>query len=421
MISALPDSARVVQIDAENCDAVVVNTCAVTSRAEADGRKLIRRAKRRHPSAAVIVTGCAAQVNPQAWANMPEVDRVIGISERERLADFLETTAAASGKIAVSSPEGGVRGPTPLSGHRSRAFLKIQDGCSRGCTYCIVPRARGAERSRPAEQIKEDVIRLAAEGFREVVLTGVHLGRWGCDLEGSSGRSRSSFDDLLETLDEIDANARLRLSSIEPMDLTPDLVRRILGHRLICPHLHMPLQSAHTGILRAMGRNYTAERYDELLSAAKETHPDAALGTDIMIGFPGEDDRAFQESLDFITERPFTYVHLFTYSPRPSTPAASLPGRPAGREIRSRLRLLRDVDKAKRQAFLTAMDGQVRPCLVEWPSHRSGRLTALSDNYIRVILTSSEYNDRPGQLASLIIDTKGIKEHGMPVGIPVGA
>jgi threonylcarbamoyladenosine tRNA methylthiotransferase MtaB len=265
--------------------------------------------------------------------------------------------------------------------------------------------------------VKEDIIALSEAGFREVVLTGVHLGWWGCDLGTLPQGPKQAFHGLLDVLDGIDADVRLRLSSIEPMDLTADLVRRILSHRLICPHLHIPLQSADEGILEAMGRGYVAEQYAELLAAAKETRPEVSLGTDIMVGFPGEDERAFRKTFEFVSDQPFSYLHIFTFSPRPSTPAARLPGRSPGGQVRNRLQALKELDRVKRNAFLGALHGQTRPCLIEWPPLETGKLTALSDNYIRLQATLSEYKDYAGQVVPLTLDTKGVGRHGMPIGV----
>ncbi len=413
MISSLPDGTQVVDSRSERCDTVIINTCTVTSRAEADCRRAIRRARRNHPHATIIVTGCASQVNPGIWSKMPEVDRVIGITERDRIADYLVLLQQAD-KVAVSKPSGGVLGPTPLVGHRSRPFLKIQDGCSRGCTYCIVPQARGPERSRPSKQVKEDILRLADSDYHEIVLTGVHLGRWGVDIG-------QGFFDLLDVLETIDADVRLRLSSIEPMDLTPNLIQRMLRHKLICPHLHLPLQSGDDRILEAMGRGHTVRQYAELIEAAIATCPDMALGTDIMIGFPGEDEKCFQATLDLIAKQPFTYLHLFTFSPRPQTPASKLPNRPSGTAVKNRMRALKELDDARRAAFLEANHGVRRPFLIESPPLRSGEHTAISDNYIRAVIKTDRAGIRPGQVVPLILDisnTKVLGSRGLPYGIP---
>lgn len=396
MISSLPDNARVADIHSGDCDIVVINTCAVTSRAEADGRRAVRHAKRHNPEARIIVTGCASQVEPEKWLEMPGVDAVIGITERDDLASLMDSLPLKP-ESRVSMPSGGVHGPTPLAGHKSRPFLKIQDGCSRGCAYCIVPQARGPERSRPPEMILDDIRALAEAGYREIVLTGVHLGQWGTDLG-------SGFDGLLDALDRITADVRLRLSSIEPMDLTPGLVRRILRHRLLCPHLHIPLQSGDDTILEKMGRGHTVPEFASIVEAAVETCPDMALGTDIMVGFPGEDEVSFRKTVEFLENQPFTYFHIFPYSPRRGTPAAGMPGRPPGPSVRERMRFLKKLDKSRREAFLKANAGVPRPCLIEIPEGDSKRLIALSDNYIRLDVNPSLRPIDAGNIVSLCVD-----------------
>ena len=396
MISLLPPNARETDVRSGPCDLIVINTCAVTSRAEADARKLIRRARRAHPDARIIVAGCATQVDPDKWRSMPEVSAVIGIAARDRIAEIILGLRRAD-RTGMEPPGGGVDGPTPLSGHRSRPFLKIQDGCSRGCAYCIVPTARGPERSRPLELVREDIPGLAHAGFREIVLTGIHLGRWGRDL----GRD---LNDLLDLLGSVAADVRFRLSSLEPMDLTPELVRRILSTPKICPHLHIPLQSGDQRILDAMGRGHTLEHYAELIRAAVDAEPGVGLGTDVMAGFPGEDVNSHQNSLTFINNLPLTYLHVFTFSPRAGTPAARMPDRPSGQAVHSRMKDLRALDAAKRLAFRRTQQGKVREFLIESPPWPRGGPTALSDNFLRMRVRIDNADGLIGHLVQLPID-----------------
>lgn len=406
IIASFPPGSVSVDLETGECDFVVINTCAVTARAEADCRKLIRRARRLNPDAEIIVTGCASQVEPETWSSIPEVDLVVGILDRDKIGEMLDKEAFAV-HAEIPEPGGGVLGPTPLKGHKSRPFLKVQDGCSRGCTYCIVPRARGPERSRPPGLIAEDIRLLSEAGFREIVITGVHLGRWGRDL-------KFSFEQLLETLSQAPESVRIRLSSIEPMDLTPGLVRQILTHPRICPHLHMPLQSADDRILDLMGRGHTIRDYGTLLEAAVESNPDVAIGTDIMVGFPGEDKSAFESTLKFVSDSPFAYLHVFTYSPRRLTPAANMSGRPAGDEVKARMKELRKVDMAKRRGFVGVFQGRALPCLIESPQRPSEPLTALSSNFIRLRIPPSEDRYVPGHIVMLTIDTNNDIPGGLP-------
>ena len=396
MISILPHGFREVKIDSDDCDIIIINTCAVTSRAEADARKIIRRARRRSPSSTIVVTGCAAQTGSDKYASMPEVDHVIGIAQRDRIDEILGSISDTP-RILHEKPSGGVLGPTPLDGHRSRPFLKIQDGCSRGCAYCIVPKARGPERSRPMELILDDIAALSDTGYREIVLTGVHLGRWGIDLD-------LQFDDLLEALDKIDPDTRIRLSSIEPMDLTPDLIRRIIEHPRICPHLHIPLQSGDQDILDSMGRGHTLQEYESLLLAAIEADPDVGIGTDVMVGFPGEDISSHQNTINYIKSLPISFLHIFKYSPRSGTSAFGMKNRPDGRDVHQRMKEMKSLDAAKRAAFRKSQNGRTRMCLVESPPWPPGYITALSDNYLRIRIQKGPDAPRAGQVVPVTID-----------------
>lgn len=393
----MPENSIEVDPWTDSCDLVIINTCAVTARAEADARKLIRRAKRANPGSKILVTGCAVQVESKKWSDMPEVDLVIGLRDRDEIKKYI-TKNVGDIELEIGKPSGGVDGPTPLKGHRSRPFLKIQDGCTRGCAYCIVPIARGPERSRQPDLIREDIHNLYNAGFREIVLTGVHLGRWGIDL----GMNLSG---LLDLFDEIDLDIRFRLSSLEPMDLTPALVKRIIAHPLICPHLHIPLQSGDPKILDLMGRDHSLEHYTELLDAALMTDPDIALGTDIMVGFPGEDDESFLNTFNYLEDSPLTYLHIFTWSPRNGTRAVDMPNRPQGRIVRGYMKQLKELDRLKRRRFIESQIGNIRPCLVEHPPYKSGVITALSDNYIRLNLLSKNNLNSIGQVIPIKIDT----------------
>ncbi len=397
MVSGMPENSIEVDPWTDSCDLVIINTCAVTARAEADARKLIRRAKRVNPGSKILVTGCAVQVESKKWSDMPEVDLVIGLRDRDEIKKYI-TKNMGDIEVEIGKPSGGVDGPTPLKGHRSRPFLKIQDGCTRGCAYCIVPIARGPERSRHPDLIRQDIHNLYNAGFQEIVLTGVHLGRWGIDL----GMNLSG---LLDLFDEIDLDIRFRLSSLEPMDLTPALVKRMIAHPLICPHLHIPLQSGDPKILDLMGRGHSLEHYTKLLDAALMTDPDTALGSDIMVGYPGEDDQSFLNTFNYLKDSPLTYLHIFTWSPRVGTRAVDIPNRPQGSIVKGHMKRLKELDRLKRSRFIESQIGKIRPCLVEHPPYRSGAITAISDNYIRVNLLSKNILNSVGQVIPFKIDT----------------
>ena len=254
----------------------------------------------------------------------------------------------------------------------------------------------GTSRSRSPELIVKDIEALEKAGFAEIVLTGIHLGRWQCDLG-------LNLDNLLDALDRA-GDSRIRLSSIEPMDLSPEMVDRIISHPKICPHLHIPLQSADNGILKAMGRGHTIEQYSELIRAAKNADPDVSIGTDIMVGFPGEDDAAFYNTFDFLVSQPFAYIHVFTFSPRLGTRAWEMTDRVPGEIVKDRMRMLRKVGNEKRRAFRAGFAGRTLPCLIETPDE-AGIFTALSHNYLRIRIARLPEGVRPGQVIPLIIDT----------------
>lgn len=395
MMSKLPPGYSLTQIESESCDVVVINTCMVTSKAEADCRKYIRRTRKEYPKAKIIVTGCASQVNPEKWASMPEVDQVIGIFERDKLDEIL--VDGSSSKIIVSKPSGGVLGPTPLTGHRSRPFLKIQDGCSRGCSYCIVPFARGPERSRPLNLIKNDIAKLIDSGYKEIVLTGVHLGRWGQDIN-------LSLEHLLEVLAGVQG-ARIRFSSIEPMDINKSHIRMILTNPRICPHLHVPLQSGDNRILQAMKRGHQVDDYLELVGHAISINPDVAIGTDIMTGFPGEDDLAFRNTMEVLSKFPFAYLHVFKFSPRPGTCISRNSNEPSGVVTSERMKQLKNLDICKRREFAEKFHGRIMECLVEAPEEDSKQIIALTGNFIHISIDEQCPRSIIGQLKSFVLDT----------------
>jgi len=394
------------------CDIVIINTCTVTSRADADARKLTRRARRKHPDAMIIVTGCAVQVDPEKWAGMNEVDLVVGIRDRAAIDEIIEKEINQK-SIITGPPSGGIDGPTPLYMHRSRPFLKIQDGCSRGCAYCIVPRARGPERSRPLDLIRKDIHNLSEAGYREIVFTGVHLGRWGYEFG-------TDLNAVLDMIEKIDMDVRFRFSSLEPMDLDPDFVRRLLSIPNVCPHLHLPLQSADDGVLNLMGRGHTISQYENLLEAAVETCPDVSLGADILTGFPGETESAFTNTLKFLNDSPLTYLHVFPYSPRERTGAIKMSGAVPNREISRRVADLHAVDLRLRKKFLESQAGKVRNCLIETGLTDSGSYTGLTDNYISLELKGENTDILMGHIVPVRVDIINVSNDTLtPVGVHV--
>jgi len=368
-------------------DTVIVNSCTVTDAADAESRRLARRARRESPGARVIVTGCWAQTRPAAAAAVPEIDHVIGLS---RLDALVATVLDGGGDRVVVGDvrrEHAVRtfGARTFPG-QTRAFLKVQEGCDLFCTFCIIPMARGASRSLPPREVLREIDALGAAGFEEVVLTGVHLGGWGHDL-------RPSVDLvwLIRTIVERGAVPRLRLSSIDPHEVTEPLVRLLAEAPGCCPHLHVPLQSADDGVLRRMRRRYDTVLARERVGMIRELLPDAAIGTDVIAGFPGEDDTAFARTLDFLEESPVTYLHVFPYSVRSGTTAAKLDARNTPAVIVARARALRMLGERKRAAFARRFDGRDAEVLVETTRDpTTADLRGYTRNYLRARLAGPD-------------------------------
>lgn len=381
--SRLEDGHSFVPFD-EPADCYIINTCTVTDRADWEARQLVRRAKRLSPSAKVMVTGCYAQVSPQDVAQVPGVDYVIGLNRLDDLLRFVDAPVASrEGRIAVSDVqrERGVPvlGTRALPGH-TRAFLKIQEGCNYVCTYCIIPTARGLSRSVSPRQVLEQVRRLADAGYQEIVLTGIHLGGYGQDL-----MPKTDLTALVESIAASRLVPRLRLSSLDPREVPNRLLDVIAGSTVICPHLHICAQAGDNGVLKQMRRNYDTAFYGELLWKVRDRLPDAALGSDIIVGFPGETDAAFERSLEFFAALPLTYFHVFPYSKRRGTAAGSLQNHVPGTVKKQRARRMRAAGAMKKEAFCRSFLGQRLAVLVEAATDgSSGGGRGFTRNYLPV-------------------------------------
>lgn len=345
-----------------DADVLLVHGCAVTDRAERDGRRAVRRLRRLNPSAALVVSGCLAEDAAAALSRMPEVDLVVPLAARESLGELLDARDAgllpgkmappadASALFAMPAPD--VAPATLLDADRTRAFLKIQDGCRRRCAFCIVPSLRGAERSARLTHVADGVRRLGDAGVPEVVLTGVHLAAFG-DGPGESLLA------LLDALEAAPPSCRVRLSSLEPMEAGERLVRRVAASSVFVPHLHLPLQSGSAAVLRRMRRGIVPARYRALARAAVSENPRLHLATDLIAGFPGETEDAFAETTAFVAELPFASLHVFPFSPRTGTDAAEWhresPIPP--RVVTERTRALRSLGDEKARAFAAAAAG----------------------------------------------------------------
>jgi len=363
---------------------LVVNTCTVTGRADQQARQAVRRLAREFPDVPVWVTGCYAQRAPGEVAALPGVRLILGNREKVGLSRWLAAPGREGGpRLAVGALPEKEPFPAPLARHfpgQTRARLKVQEGCSHHCSYCIVPQVRGPARSLPPDAVMAACQGLADLGYQEVVLTGVDLGQYGRDLEPSL-----SLAGLLGSLSTRAWPFRLRLSSLEPQELSPALLRELAACPNLCPHFHLPLQSGAAPVLAAMHRPYSPEDFLERVLELHRLFPDAALGLDILVGFPGESDADFAATRDLVQALPVTYLHVFPFSPRPGTPAAGMPPLPPG-EIRTRAKIMRDLGRAKKQQFYRSQVGKVAEVLVEGPAPQAGWLQGLSANYLRVCL-----------------------------------
>jgi threonylcarbamoyladenosine tRNA methylthiotransferase MtaB len=368
----------------EEADFYIVNACTVTDRADWEARQLVRRAKRRSPAARVLVTGCYAQVKPLEVAEVPGVDFVVGLN---RLGDLLRFVDQAeplpdAERVAVGEVkrERGVPvlGARALPGH-TRAFLKIQEGCNYSCTYCIIPTARGLSRSVPPEDVLREVRALAARGFLEIVLTGIHLGGYGHDLN-----PKMDLTGLLEIILEKSPIRRLRLSSLDPREVTDKLLRLMAQSEILCPHLHVCAQAGDDQILKQMRRNYDTAYYRDVVAKARELLPDAALGSDIIVGFPGESEASFERQMEFFDSLPLTYFHVFPYSIRSATVAASLPDHLANAVKKERARRMRELGTRKKREFYHRFLGRRVSVLVEGDSNVASARRGYSRNYLPV-------------------------------------
>ncbi len=359
-----------VEASPAEADLVVVNTCSVTAAADQGARQTIRRIARGNASARVVVTGCYATRRPDEVAALPNVIRVVPNSAKSDLvADLTTAERFGGGDGACGAPsEPGIAGRTAFT-------LRVQTGCEEQCSYCIIPDTRGPGRSLSIDSVVREVERIASSGFKEIVLTGVHLGSYGRDLN-----PRVSLRDLLAALESLDADVTLRISSLEPMDCTRELVDRVAasGGRF-APHFHLPLQHASDRILALMRRPYSLDYYRRLVDDIVDRLPHASIGSDLIAGFPGESDADFQHNLDYLPASPLSHLHVFPYSDRPGTRAAVLGNKVPGTTIRDRAAQLRAIGASLSRRFREALAGSVRPGL----TLEDGTLV-VTDNYLKV-------------------------------------
>lgn len=406
----------------QRADLYVINTCTVTGKSEYRARQAIRKAIRTNPHAFIVVAGCYVQVHSHQVAHLPGVDLVLGNEEKFSLTAYL-TEAKKNGfpRIEVGDfdySKGGFRTslyPFPqvkkFSGY-TRSFVKVQDGCDASCSFCLVSQARGPNRSQRPEVVREQVEWLVGVGFQEVVLTGVHLGTYGADLGGEI-----HLAGLLRSLREVIGLKKVRLGSIEPREFTSELIEEIATNPKVCRHLHIPLQSGDPEILQAMGRNYTPDDYEKLIQRLKEKMPELGLGADVIVGFPGEEESHFCHSVELIERLPLTYLHVFSFSPRPGTLAAVLPGQVDGTVKRKRSQDLRALGRQKSQEFKEYYLGKEIEVLVEnSPDKETGHPKGISDNYLKVLLPGESLKEIVNRYHTIrVVHLKGERLIGMGV------
>ena len=417
---------------------VVLNTCAVTATAEQDARAAVRRIRRRNPDCKIVMTGCYAQRAPAEVAALPGVTAVIGNSHKANLAQIALSKDSQKDAVELGSfvPVSALDGLRPAeifvsdifahtellaapvfdsANERTRPNLKVQDGCNNRCSFCIIPSVRGTSRSLSVEEVVSEVNQLVDAGYREVVISGINLGRWGRDFahvgpgaptragelcspdpaRRAAGRVRApaptravaKLEDLVRAILRETSLEKLRISSVEPMDWSDSLIRLMADSPRIAKHAHVPMQSGSDSVLRRMHRKYRPWHYREKIEQIRATMPDAAIGADVMVGFPGETDAEFEETWRMVDDLPFTYLHVFTFSARPGTSAATMPNQVPVQVARERNRILRDLAAAKKRAFMKSFLGKPLNAITLSPESESTTTPwteALSDNYLKM-------------------------------------
>jgi threonylcarbamoyladenosine tRNA methylthiotransferase MtaB len=364
----------------EPADVCVINTCSVTENADRDCRRIVRKALKVSPNAFIIVTGCFAQLRPDEIAKIEGVDLILGSNEKFKIFDFVgDFHKNYHAQIFVSPiseiSEFHIASSTPTS-DRTRAFLKVQDGCDYNCSYCTIPLARGESRSPEVNIILEKAKTLAQLGYKEIVLSGVNVGDYGRKIG-------TNLFELVKELEKIDGIERIRISSIEPNLLTEEMIDYFISSEKICNHFHIPLQSGSDEILRKMRRRYNSELYRRRIEYIKSKDPDACIGADVIVGFPGESEKHFETTYNFISDLPISYLHVFTYSERPNTDAVNLPGKVPIEERHKRSEMLRNLGLKKKMAFYRQMVGKEFDVL--WESEvKDGKMFGFTRNYVKV-------------------------------------
>ena len=374
----------------EKADLCIINTCTVTQKASMQSRQAVRKAIRSNPGARIIVTGCYAQTEPDVIDKIKGIHHIIGHADKSKIPDMVSSKKEAPYPRLIwqniFSEHNFEHASAAPSGNRTRPFLKIQDGCNSFCTYCIVPYARGRSRSMPIENVLENIKQSQQAGSHEVVLTGVHLGAYGLDLS-----PKTYLTELLHRICDSNPIDRVRLSSIEPHELTDELIQLVAKADIFCHHFHLPLQSGDDSILKKMHRPYTRSLFKSQIEKINVLLPDAAIGVGTLIGFPGETEKAFENTYSLIHELPVTYLHVFPFSARKGTPASSYPQQVDSKTIKARCKKMRSLSLEKKKAFYKKFIGKLFEILIEDKRDNStGLLKGISSNYIPVYIAGED-------------------------------
>lgn len=366
-------------------DVYVINTCSVTDNADRECKLHVKRAMKANPNGLVVVVGCYAQLKPEEISAIPGVDLVLGAREKFNILSYLQDTHKSENHGVVYScdiEEADFFIGSYSIGDRTRAFLKVQDGCDYKCTYCTIPLARGISRSDTIENVVNNAREIAAKGIREIVLTGVNIGDYGKGEFGNK-KHEHTFLDLIKELDKVEGIDRIRISSIEPNLLKNESIDLVAQSRRFVPHFHIPLQSGSDELLKKMKRRYLTSLYSDRIAAIRNVMPDAAIGVDVIVGFPGETEQIFMETYNYLSALPVSYLHVFTYSERENTEAAAMPGVVPVAERKRRNKMLRILSEKKKMAFYESQLGRTLPVLWEH-ENKNGVMSGFTENYVRV-------------------------------------
>ena len=392
----------------EGADIYVINTCSVTDNADKRFKTIVRSALQQNENAFIIAVGCYAQLKPEELARVDGVDLVLGATEKFKVTDYLNDLSKNSiGEVhSCEIQEANLFEGSYSIGDRTRAFLKVQDGCDYKCTYCTIPMARGISRSDSLGNVLRNAGEIAEKGIKEIVLTGVNIGDYGKGEFGNK-KHEHTFLDLIKALDEVGDISRYRISSIEPNLLKNETIDFVASSKKFVPHFHIPLQSGSDTLLRLMKRRYAREVYTNRVEQIKRTMPDACIGVDVIVGFPGETDELFLETYNYLNELPISYLHVFTYSERPNTEAIDMPGSVPMKIRNKRSKMLRGLSVKKRRAFYESQIGKELSVLLEG-ENKNGLMHGFTENYVKV---QTAYDPDLINTAHRVILT-GIDENG---------